>query len=295
MELQWPLIVFTLLTCLAAGTFGVQGLLSYMGRGERLQMPALITSLAAIIIGGIASFLHLQHWERIFNGFGHITSGITQELIAIALFVVGLAIYFVMYRRSEDGRLPKWCGAMAMVLGVLLVVVMSRSYAMAARPAWDTPLLTLYYLSNALLFGGSAVLLISAATRARDLTAARVAVVGGIAQVVLTAAYAGYLVHVGNSMSGGGYYIDPTEPLARIVQPSTVLGGAIIGGDSMLFWLGVVAVGLAVPAALAVLENKNKGTRSSALYVGAGLVAAMVGAVCFRAILYTVGVGPLMY
>ena len=41
------------------------------GQGTRAQMPALITSAVLLVVGGIAVFFHLEHWERIFNGFGH--------------------------------------------------------------------------------------------------------------------------------------------------------------------------------------------------------------------------------
>ena len=69
-----------------------------------------------LALGGIAVFFHLQHWERIFNGFGHITSGITQELIAIMVFVVVAVAYFVMARKSADGgTLPKWMAVLAIV------------------------------------------------------------------------------------------------------------------------------------------------------------------------------------
>ena len=88
MELQWPLILFTTLLAWAAGVFGAQCLYALRGQGTRAQMPALITSAVLLVVGGIAVFFHLEHWERIFNGFGHLSSGITQELIAIVVLAV---------------------------------------------------------------------------------------------------------------------------------------------------------------------------------------------------------------
>ena len=59
--------------------------------------------------GGIAVFFHLEHWERIFNGFGHLTSGITQELIAIVVLAVVAVVYLVYLRRGDDGaKVPTW-------------------------------------------------------------------------------------------------------------------------------------------------------------------------------------------
>ena len=57
-------------------------------------------------LGGLSVFMHLQHWERIFNGFGHITSGITLEFIGVIVFMICLAVFFLMGRRAEDGEAP---------------------------------------------------------------------------------------------------------------------------------------------------------------------------------------------
>ena len=81
MEREWPLILFTLFVCASSGTLLMQGVLTLRGKGKKMQLGSLLTSLILLVIGGIAVFMHLQHWERMFNGFGHITSGITQEVI----------------------------------------------------------------------------------------------------------------------------------------------------------------------------------------------------------------------
>ena len=141
MELQWPLILFTTLLAWAAGVFGAQCLYALRGQGTRAQMPALITSAALLVVGGIAVFFHLEHWERIFNGFGHLTSGITQELIAIIVLFVAMVVYFVYLRRGgDDAKVPTWLAAIGLVLAVVLVAVMGHSYMMASLPAWDSVL-----------------------------------------------------------------------------------------------------------------------------------------------------------
>ena len=89
MELQRPLILFTTFISASAGLFAAQGCYALAGDGRKAQLPALITSVVIMAIGGIAVFFHLTHPDRLLNGFGHITSGITQELIAIvSMFVV---------------------------------------------------------------------------------------------------------------------------------------------------------------------------------------------------------------
>ncbi|MBQ6585781.1 MAG: dimethyl sulfoxide reductase anchor subunit, partial [Coriobacteriales bacterium] len=93
MATQWPLVIFTLALCFAGGLLFMQSLMAILGKGSaKFQKLAAITNIAIIVIGGIAVFFHLQHWERIFNGFGHITSGITHELIMVVLALAVLVV-----------------------------------------------------------------------------------------------------------------------------------------------------------------------------------------------------------
>ena len=101
MHPEWPLILFTFFLCVAGGSLGAQGLLNVMGKGKKMQLASLVTALAALVVGGLSVFMHLQHWERIFNGFGHITSGITLEFIGCIVFAVVLVLYFPVF--NGDG------------------------------------------------------------------------------------------------------------------------------------------------------------------------------------------------
>ena len=98
METQWPLVIFTLFVCLTCGTLGGMSILALKGQGRNLQMTALITSAVSLVVGGIGAFLHLEHWERIFNGFGHITSGITQELIGCVALATSVMFRVLIYQ-----------------------------------------------------------------------------------------------------------------------------------------------------------------------------------------------------
>ena len=150
MELQWPLVIFTLLICLGAGTLGVAGLLAALKKAPEIQSLAAILAIVFVVLGGIASFFHLQHWDRAFNGFGHLSSGITQEIIGIVVFLVVAVVYLLLLRKDT---LPSWAGWLAFIVSLALVVVVANSYLMGARPVWNSPLLWLYFLSNAILFG----------------------------------------------------------------------------------------------------------------------------------------------
>jgi DMSO reductase anchor subunit len=291
MELQWPLVVFTLFICLGAGTFAVTGLLAGLNKASEIQLPSVLVALVAIVAGGVASFLHLQHFERAFNGFGHITSGITQELIGIAVVVIVAAVFAVL---SRKGAVPAVLGWVALIVSVGLVIVMSLSYTMASRPVWASPLLVLYYLSNAALLGGAAVSFIASVKGADATWALNVSLAGAALTVVSSLAYAVYIPSSASAFTSVGNYFDPTHPTKAMVDPQAALSGFLTGDQAVLFWGGVVALGCLVPLVLAFLARKKTGSALSGLAVGT-LIGAVTGAVSFRIIFYALGYSVFVF
>ena len=298
MELQWPLIVFTTLVAWSAGLFGTQALMAVFGVGKKAQVPAWVCSAVLLAAGGIAVFFHLEHWERIFNGFGHLTSGITQELIAIVVLAVVAIVYLVLMRKSDDGAsVPKWLAWVAVALSVVLVAVMAHSYTMAARPAWDSVLWILYVLGNACVLGPATFLLVLAAggpgdqpaDRAADAgaPAGRTALAGAAINALATLAFAAFLQLSAGSFADVGLYFDPTHPTKAMADAA-----ATVASQAPLLWLGAVAVGAIVPLAAAFLGRR---TGNWKLWVPVAIAAALVGAVCMRAVFYNLGLSVFMF
>ncbi len=292
MELEWPLILFTFFVCLASGILLGQGLMTVLGKGKKMQLASLASSLVALAIGGIAVFFHLQHWERIFNGFGHITSGITLEFIGCVVFFVVLVVYFLMMRRSEDGMAPKWCGVLAIIMGVAMPAVTGDSYLMQSLPTWNTFLLPLYYVVNAVFFGMLAIMVIAVVTKTDDVVerAGLIGAIAGVVSLVLVLAYALYIGAQGAQYSDITYYFDPTLPDSHMIDvQGDAIGTLLAGANAPLFWIGAVIVGIIVPAALAYLAKQAaaKGANQQVLpLAGAGLACALVGGICWRMLLY---------
>lgn len=289
MELQWPLILFTFFVCLSAGILFMQGLLSFLGKAKELQFSTLLTSGIMLVVGGIAVFLHLEHWERIFNGFGHITSGITQELIGVILMGITIIAFWLLERREEDHTAPKWITVVAMIVPIIMVVVMGHSYNMAARPAWDSVMLLVYYLVNMVLLGSLAVLIIAAVRGQEDAfdTCAVVALVAGIAQLIALIVYA--VVLRGGNFVEHGFYFDPTLPDIAVTEPDKIMAGVLNGALAVPFWLGGVICGAVVPAICAFLARAQKAKKSSVLALAViGFIGAVIGSFAWRAILYIV-------
>jgi anaerobic dimethyl sulfoxide reductase subunit C (anchor subunit) len=283
MTVQWSLILFTLFVALGAGLFSVQGLLAALGKGAKLQLPVLVVAFIAIVLGGIASFTHLQHWDRAFNGFGHLSSGITQELIGIVVTVVVMAVYFILLRRGE---VPKWAGVLALIVGVALIIVMTTSYMMPARPVWATPALYLFYFAQAVVAGGAALWFIASAVKAEDAYAlgARITAIGGILVVVSLVVYAGYISTV--QFAEVGNYFDPTHPTKAMADPSSYITQLTTGSLALYFW-GALLAGGVVPALLGFLKWKK--ADSALAFACVSLIAALAGGLAFRVALYVLG------
>ena len=300
MELQWPLILFTTLVAWSAGLFGTQALMAVFGVGKKAQVPAWVASAVLLAAGGIAVFFHLEHWERIFNGFGHLTSGITQELIAIVVLAVVAVAYLVLMRKSDDGAsVPKWLAWLSVALSVVLVAVMAHSYTMAARPAWDSVLWILYVLGNACVLGPATFLLLSAlaaggpgdqpAERAAGAgaPAGLAALAGAAANALATLAFAIFLQLSAGSFADVGLYFDPTHPTKAMADAA-----ATVGAQAPLLWLGAVAVGAIVPLSAAFVGRRTGNWR---LWAPVAIIAALIGAVCMRVAFYNLGLSVFMF
>ncbi len=284
METQWPLIFFTLLTTFSAGVIGLLGLYVVLGKAQKSAFVAAIVALAALAIGGIASFTHLHHWDRLFNGFGSITSGITQELIGIVVLFVVSVMILVMSRR---GKLPQWLGVVALVVGVAMVFVTANSYYMSARPLWATPLLFVFYYAGAIASGAAAMWLISALTKAEDdeqTLGARSTAIGGVLFVIALVAYGAFSGTV--QFPSVGYYFDPTRPTNDMLYTDVQGLNLFVGPLAAYFWAALLCGGVLVAG---VGLAKWKSPKGSLAFASLALLGVFAGGVIYRVVLYLVG------
>ncbi|MDE8701723.1 dimethyl sulfoxide reductase anchor subunit [Adlercreutzia equolifaciens] len=300
MEIQTPLVIFTLLLCLANGLMGFQGLMMVQRKGDnRFHLITLIVTAVVLVVGGLAVFTHLQHWERIFNGFGQINSGITHELILIVVMVVALVVAFVMaWRGREDGVVPsKAVGVAFIIIAVIGGFVTAHSYDMYARPAWNNLFLYLYYYASELILGAAGVWVLTAVLKQGDDVNAlfgKLTLVMAVLYTVITVAAMFAISTIEPATIEGitFYTYDPTHPA---VDPAADLAAAWSGASAGLFWGGAVVVGGIVPIVVAaVAAFRAKLAANPALPVVA-LVAALIGNTCYRIVLYVVGIASYVY
>lgn len=287
MEVQWPLIIFTLCITLTSGLFAGLGLLGLLKKpvSQKTSRLVVITGFVVLVIGGLASFLHLQHWDRAFNGFGNITSGITHEMVGAVVMVLLLFIAFMLLRKSD--ALPPWMNVVALLAGIVFTLVLANSYYMPSRPVWATFALFLYYIAQSMLLGSVGLwVLLTAGKEEHAPILSRWTVVSAFVQLVVLAIYAAVIAGTASQFPEWGSYFDWTNPNMPTVDFDLV--GILIAGEAApWFWGGAIAIGAIVPAVLTFLKPKEGG---SAVPVAAVAVAcALGGGIAFRVILYLLG------
>lgn len=295
MELQWPLIIFTTFIAWSAGAFGAQGILAIKGERFKAQLPLLVTSFVIMAVGGIAVFFHLEHWERIFNGFGHITSGITQELIGIILMVIVMVVYFAQLRRRNDNSVPAWCGVLALVVAVILVIAMGHSYVMAARPAWESIIQICSLLGAACLLGPATAAVVMAFCGDDPKPCALTLLIGSIVNAAATILYLFEMGGMANNLTSVGYYYDPTQIARGMIDVDAATG--LLAGSRMGLVIAIVVCVLA--AIVCALALKVKAPAADLrLWKGLGIVTVVLGvaaAMILRIVFYELGIAIYMF
>lgn len=282
MELQWPLILFTTILAWSAGLFGTQAVYVLRGEGTKSQMTALITSVVLLAVSGISVFMHLQHWERIFNGFGHITSGITQEFIAIIAIGIVMVLYFVFLRRNDE--VPKWLAWLALAVSVILVCVCGHSYMMPSRPAWDSVLQVASLLGAACALGPATMAVICDIKQESAEYNGKINVIGQIIGAVITVIYVGVLAMTTSATTKVDYWFDPVSPTRSITENVTL---SPFSGDCLAF-TAVAIIGVIVAVAVAFIGKKQG--KNWKLYGGIAVVAGVLAAGALRCAMYVMGI-----
>ncbi|MCD8207610.1 MAG: dimethyl sulfoxide reductase anchor subunit [Bacteroidales bacterium] len=303
MEIHWPLILFTTFMAWSAGLFGTQCIFALRNKANKAQMPALVVSVILLVIGGIAVFTHLQHWERIFNGFGNPSSGITQELVAVVLIVIAMIIFFIALRaREEDHRIARPAPIIGIVFSVVLAGVAGFSYLMPSRPTWDSPAEVLSILGNACILGPATFALIVAIVNNRKNkeaiqessgfgSSSGYMFIGSIVNIVTTAVFfITMIVAASTSFTDVGRYFDPTHPTYAM---STTMQANPFGGDALIFSILTIVFVIAT-LVFAFLDWRAK-KKPTIAFTTATLVCAVAGTVLLRLVFYIVGISLFMF
>ncbi|MGI1659787.1 MAG: dimethyl sulfoxide reductase anchor subunit family protein [Desulfitobacterium sp.] len=293
MSIEWALIAFTVFVGLGCGTFVSSVILTeWGGMAKEVRMKSSIVALVALAIGGFSSVLHLGHPERIFGALGHPTSGIFMESTMLGLVALDIIIYMVAMRRNASDGTLKVISTVGIIPAVILAFAVGYTYVLAARPAWNTLILPFIYLASAGVMGCFSLSVLLTLTQGANSThtptAAEVAATNGtpsaaaiikrasiITLLVQALLIIAYLVHL-----AGAPYPDVTRSVTRVLT----------GDLALLFWGGLILLGILVPAALISPLNKNKANLTSPMAsLALGLVCVLISSVVFRGLMFSLG------
>lgn len=256
MEIQWPLLLFSLLAGCGGALFACVGVSEIMKIGDKTRVPASVVALVLIVVGGFASVLHLAHPANIMAAASNIfsLSGISVELIMIGVNIIVVALYLLF--ASRGGSAAKALGVIGIVTGLLLGFATGNGYVMQAQPLWNTFALPLAYLGSDIAMG--VALFASMLLIFKD-----------------EEGFAAFkMVFIGGTLAG----------LVLFLVYGALVGFAV---DIMTYWVGAVLIGGVVACACAYLATKNH------TLAYASLAGAVVGGVCIRAMMWLIGTGFL--
>lgn len=283
METQWPLLIFSVLLGITSGSFVFLGVGEIKGKFKDIRFIGSLIALICLAVGGCASVLHMGHPERATHLLGNLGSGLSKELFVVALMGIVAFIYVILSRKDYPGA-SKVLGVIGAILGILLPVVAGASYLISARPAWDSAALPLMYLGAGLAMGMllmCGLVLLRGKAAEEGGFALRLALAGVVIMIITAVAY---LVWVA---------------IAPFQAPSRSIDRLISGDLAVMFWLGVVVIGLVAPAAFTALacvqSTKGEGEtgiadpKKLATYMFVAFACTTVGTVVLRVIMYDLG------
>lgn len=263
MEIQWSLLLFSLLAGTGGSILALVSVSELSGIAPKSRKALVILALALVIVGGLFSVTHLEQKAHIMAAAANILSfsAISLELIFVGLVAIMAVVYLVGIVRGLSAGAMKVIAVVSLVVGLLLGYVTGSGYQMGAQPLWNTPMLPLAYLGTDLALAaavyGAVTVGAKDAGEAASKRCALYCVIGAAASLVFCLIYG-------------------------------VMSGAAM--EPALFWGGVIVLGGIANMACAVAALKK--ADCVGIYVAA-CVFALIAGVCLRAFMWLVGTGTL--
>ncbi|MEW6349706.1 MAG: NrfD/PsrC family molybdoenzyme membrane anchor subunit [Thermodesulfobacteriota bacterium] len=269
---------------LSAGSFLISTLIYVFGvkQLEEAGPAALVQAFGCLVLGGILIVLDAGHPERMYMVLLHFNPtsvmaymGLFYNLyIAILLVEIYFAIRPQLVRKVNDGDRPGWLYRLLslgsrrldaesfrrdkkwlMILGILgipaAIIVhggVGTIFAVAkARPNWLGGLFPLLFIVSALTSGGALLTFLTAAF-SRLPKPRKLALVRSLAQLTLTVLLIDALIVFADTL---------TTTYGGIPAQASTEHLVLTGPYRWIFWIGEVAVGLALPVLIILLPATN--------------------------------------
>lgn len=275
MEASWSLIFYTVFVGLGTGAFGYVTITEWLGKAQKSRLAGAVLALVAMVVGGVSSALHLGHAERVANVLANLESRISQELILVIAVGVFVILYIALLYTGASDLVRKIVATLGLVAAVILAFMNGLIYVLPSRPAWNTVVLPLIYLASSAVLGLFSMYVYTALRKEEEAQVVQGlnnwALLAIIVQAGLVIAYVIFLA------------VAPFQAESR--SPMRLIGGDL----ALIFWLGVVVLGLIIPLWLTFRSRAAKMETSFLTTAAVGLVGTFVGAVAIRVIMYSLG------
>lgn len=263
LDIQWPLVIFSLLAGSGGSLCAMAGVSELSGRARAARFTAAACALVLIVAGGLASMAHLASPQNAMAAAAHIgsLSGISVELIMLGATFVVAAAYAVCIKREAGDGACKALGVVAGVCGLVLAFVCGHGYVIEARALWDTNLLPLAYLGSVLPVGAFGYLLAGVAAKVDE----------------------GELLGLRGVVAGSG-----AISIVAMIAYVAFVGLDVAGRAPVALYGGIAACGVvAVAICCALLMRGSDALHGKLAAIAAcGCVAAIAGALSLRVIMW---------
>ena len=166
---QWSLIIFTLLVQLAVGSTLVLSFINSQfftknvdSLSHEITVRFLIVIVTSLSVAVISSFFHLGNPLNSHFSLNNLSSSwLSREILLLILFSIAIFTYFIFKMMSISNQPVQYIILIiSSILGLALIISMSKLYMIETVPAWNTLLTPAKFILATLLLGTIAFLLI---------------------------------------------------------------------------------------------------------------------------------------
>lgn len=266
MEIQWPLVLFSLAAGTGGSLFAFIGLSEFLGANDKVRDTGAICSLALIVIGGCFSVLHLASPLHAISAITNLLSfsGISIELMLLGVCFIVFAAYLIVRKRTASETVAKVLAVAGIVFGLMLGFFCGHGYVIEAQAAWNTDTLPLAYLGTSLACGAFLFNVLSYTNGDGSELKGKSALITLAAVIISALTMIGYVAHLGLEATSA-------HPWA--------------------LWIGVVVFGIIAALVIAIL-GVVKAVKLPPLYLAsAGLLCSVIGGIAIRALMWLCATG----
>jgi anaerobic dimethyl sulfoxide reductase subunit C (anchor subunit) len=162
----WALVIYTILTQMAVGSFVVLGIVHFyamrkagVDQADRLSDRALLAIGPVLVLGILASLFHLGNPINAPRAISNLASSwLSREILCTVLFAVfGGAFAIAQWRKIGTFVARNVIAWIAALIGLGAIYSMSNIYLLQTQPAWDSLATPIQFFSTAFLAGALAI------------------------------------------------------------------------------------------------------------------------------------------